>query len=235
MKGGAYGVSAVCGLLLLSSLPLGAATAAQIPPMGGEQVHYVINWPSGLSLGEANLSGTRSAAKLVLGFQLDASIPGFTVSDQFRSESSPEFCSASFDKHIRHGSRTANETTTFTSGGSATRKTVNGGDSTFSTASCARDALTYLFFVRSELSQGRLPPDETVYFGAAYRIHLDFAGTEPIQVAGKTVEADKLNATAQGDASSIQFELYFLKDASRTLAMVKVPFSMGTFSMVVDR
>jgi hypothetical protein len=235
MMRGLYSVSALCGLLVVWPLPAATATAAQIPPLGGEQVHYVINWPSGLSLGEANLSGTRSAAKLVMGFQIDASIPGFTVSDQFRSESSPEFCSASFDKHIRHGSRIGNETTTFTSDGSATRKTVNGGDSTFSTASCARDALTYLFFVRSELSQGRLPPDETVYFGAPYRIHLDFAGTEQIQVAGKAVEADKLNATAQGDASSIQFEMYFLKDAARTLAMVKVPFSMGTFSMVVDR
>jgi hypothetical protein len=235
MRRGANGVGVLCVLLPVMVLAASPAASVQIPPVGGEQVHYVINWPSGLSLGEANLSGTREAAKLVLGFQLDASMPGFTVSDQFRSESSPEFCSVSFDKHIHHGSRTANETTTFSSEGSATRKTVNGGESSFSTASCARDALTYLFFLRSELSQGRLPPDETVYFGSAYRIHLDFTGTEQIQVAGKAVAADRLNVTAQGDASSIQFEMYFLKDASRTLAIVKVPFSMGTFSMVVDR
>ncbi len=233
MKRGLFG--AVCAGLLVCSVPVGGATGTQIPPAGGEQLHYTIDWPSGLSLGEANLSGTRTGAKLVLGFQVDASVPGFTVSDQYRSEASPEFCSASFDKHVRHGSRKTNETTSFSSDGSATRKTLYGGDSTFSTASCARDALTYLFFVRSELSQGRLPADESVYFGAAYRIHLEFSGTEQIQVAGKMVEADKLSATAQGEASSIQFEMYFLKDPSRTLALVKVPLSLGTFSMVVDR
>ncbi len=235
------GGMAACTLLLAATRPSGGATVAEIPPIGGEQLHYTINWPSGLSLGEADLTGSRSGvastagSKLVFSFQIDAAVPAFPVSDHYRAEASTEFCSATFNKHYRHGGRTANETTTFSSDGSATRKTENGGEATLSTTSCARDALTYLFYVRSELSQGRLPPEETVYFGAPYRVKLDFAGTTQIQVGGKTVEADKLMASVHGDSSSIEFEVYFLKDAARTLALVRVPFSLGTFSMTVDR
>lgn len=218
--------------------PARSATVAVIPPAGGEQLHYIITWPSGLSLGEALLSGARSqegpAAHLNLGFHLDASIPGFAVSDSYSSVASTSYCSQSFEKHYRHGARSSNELTTFADG-SAHRKTNGGGSSDFSTPSCPMDALSYLFFVSQELSQGRLPADQTVYFGAPYRVQLQFAGAQQIPLGGKNVDADKLHATVTGESAGVQFDMFFLKDQARTLALVRLPLSLGTFSMVLDK
>ncbi len=226
-------------LFLAAALLAPAATVTLIPPAGGEQLHYTINWPSGLSLGEAQLSGSRSqdsaAARLLLNLRIDASIPGFAVSDSYSSQTSSAFCSASFEKHYRHGSRIANETTTFSPDGSAHRQTSGGGSSDFSTSSCPMDALAYLFFVSQELSQGRLPADQTVYFGAPYRVELKFVGDQEIPIGGKNVDADKLHATVTGESAGVQFDLFFLKDAARTLALVRLPLSLGTFSMVLDK
>ena len=205
-----------------------------------ETLRYSINWPSGLSLGEAQLSASNSRSSadqlphLHLAFDLDASIPGFTASDRYRSEATGEFCSAEFQRTATHGRKQVNEKTTFDSGkATATRETLvdDGGRFELKTSSCARDALTFLYFVRQELSQGRFPPPQTIFFGAPYEVRLDFAGTQSIPVAGTPQEADRFKASVTGPASSISFEMFFLKDRARTPALVRVPFAMGTFSL----
>lgn len=225
--------------VLFAGMP---ASGASIPGSSGEQLHYSINWPTGLSLGEASLGGNRSkpenaAERLSFQFSLDASIPGFVVSDHFTSNASPQFCSDEFTKKTQHGNRKADEKTTFSTNGTAKRESIGngGGSSELNTPTCAKDALTFLYFVRKELSDGRLPQEQTVFFGAPYKVKLDFAGTQQINIGDKSVEADRLTASVRGDSSDVHFEMYFLKDAARTLAMVKVPLPMGTFSMVLEK
>lgn len=226
-------------------LPMALAMAAppsDVPAAAGEQLHFAINWPSGLSLGEAELdaSPVKSSAPnpqpLDLAFNVDAGIPGFAVSDRYRAAASSDFCSTEFQRTSSHGSKKADEKTTFDShAGTATRETSGGGKTEMETSSCARDALTFLYFARHELSQGRIPPSQTVYFGAPYEIRLEFAGTQKIQVAAKPVDADRFTARARGPASSIDFEIFFLHDAARTPALVRVPLALGTFSMELVR
>lgn len=211
-------------------------------PFENEQLRYSINWPSGLSLGEAQLgssrqkAGAEAAPRLKLEFNLDAGVPGFAVSDRYTSQASAEFCSVEFEKNAKHGQKKTDEKTTFDSGsGTATRRTAGGGTSELKTSSCGRDALAFLYYVRSELSQGRLPAPQTVYFGAPYEIRLAFAGTQNIRIADKPVEADKITASVKGTASDITFDVFFLKDAARTPALVRVPLPLGTFSMELVR
>jgi len=224
-------ILAVVGLVAI-------AAPASAPTFDGESLHYNINWPSGLSLGEAQLSGTRekpsekSAESYDFQFSLEAGIPGFTVADKYRSEASKDFCSIEFDKNVSHGSKKAAEKTTFDSEkGTATRETKDGGKSDVTTSACAKDALDFLYYVRRELAQGRIPPRQQVYFGSAYEVRLDFAGTQMIKVEDKSVEADRLNGSLKGPQSDASFEIYFLKDAARTPALVRVPLAVGTFSM----
>jgi uncharacterized protein DUF3108 len=133
---------------------------------------------------------------------------------------------------VQHGSKKGEEKTTFDQqAGSATRETKGGGKTELTTSSCAKDALTYLYYVRHELSQGRLPAPQTVYFGAPYQVRVEFAGTQTIRIGETALEADRLTATAKGPSSDISFEVFFLKDAARTPALVRVPLSLGTFSM----
>ncbi len=230
------GVTLCCAAAATSGTPVSA------PSFDNEQLRYSINWPSGLSLGEASLSAslqkgaTDSAPRLHLGFDLDAGVPGFAVSDRYRSEASPEFCSVEFQRTTTHGQKKTNEKTTFDSqAGTASRETVGGGKSELKTSSCARDALDYVYYVRRELSQGRIPPPQTIFFGGAYEIRLAFAGTQSIRIGDKPVDADRMTASVKGTASEISFEVFFLKDAARTPALVRVPLQLGTFSMELVR
>lgn len=214
------------------------ATPASAPTFNNEQLQYAVNWSSGLSLGEVQIRSTRvnptpkSAERYDFEFSIDAAVPGFAVADRYHSESSKDFCTIEFDKNIAHGKKKSDEKTTFDPDKStATRETKDGGKTEMTTQMCAKDALSYLFFVRRELALGRLAPRQKVYFGAPYDVRVEFAGTQMIKVGESSVEADRLNVSLKGTQADINFETYFLKDAARTLALVKVPLAAGTFSM----
>ena len=227
--------------LFASMLAIFAAPVAA-PVFENEQLHYNINWPSGLSLGEAQLVASASkpasdaVGRLHLEFKVDAGIPGFAVSDQYRSETTPDFCSAEFQRTAQHGSKKTDEKTTFDQqSGTASRETSGGGKSDLKAPSCGRDALAFLYYVRHELSQGRIPPQQTVFFGAPYDIRIEFMGTQKIPLGETQVEADRVTASVKGPASQISFDVFFLKDRTRTPALVRVPLSLGMFSMELVR
>jgi hypothetical protein len=227
------------GLALLFAILSSSATTPVVPH---EQLSYSVNWPSGLSLGESQLSSSSSKPaedkpeNLSLNFNIDASVPGFQVLDKYHSTASSGFCSVEFDKNVTHGKKKTEEKTIFDNEKqTATRETVGGGKSELKSGSCGKDALTYLYFLRRELAQGRLPQTTTVYFGAPYQIRVEFAGTQSIKLGDNAVQADRLTASLKGPSSDLNFEVFFLKDASRTPALVKVPLSMGTFSMELVR
>jgi|HubBroStandDraft_1064217.scaffolds.fasta_scaffold47742_2 hypothetical protein len=229
------------GLALISALAL-AAPPTSGPAFGNEQLRYSINWPSGLSLGEAELDATSSKAsadaqeQLHLKFNVDAGVPGFSVVDRYTSAASADFCSAEFQRTAVHGAKKTDEKTTFdASNGTATRETIGGGKSDISTSQCAKDALAYLYYARHELSQGRIPPTQNVLMGSSYEVRLEYAGTQSIRLADKQVDADRVTATIKGPASSINVEVFFLKDRTRTPALVRVPLALGTFSMELER
>jgi hypothetical protein len=222
----------VTKLNLISPFLLLALTApAAEPVLPNETLRYSVNWPTGVSLGEAQLGASSSGAHMHFQFNLDAAAPAFTVSDRFNSDASGSFCSSVFDKSISQGSKKADEKETFDSkSGTVTRGVVT-SQSQSSVSTCTKDALTFLYFVRQELSQGRVPAEETVYFGAPYQVRLSAAGTESVKIGNASVDAERVSAAVTGPSSSISFEMLFLKDPARTLAVVRVPLALGTFSM----
>lgn len=218
------------------------AYSATAPKFSNEQLHYSINWPSGLSLGEAQLSASRTKLaengpeRLDLNFIVDAAIPLFQVQDRYHSEATSDFCSLLLERKSSHGQRKTEEKTTFDpEKGTAVRETKGGGKSDIQTPVCGKDALAYLYFLRHELSQGRLPPSQPVYFGSAYQVRVEFAGTQTIRLGDTPVEADRIKASLKGASSDIDFEVFFLKDTARTPALVRVPLSLGTFAMELVR
>ena len=223
-------------LLLLAAFAMAAPASA--PAVENERLHYNINWPSGLSLGEAQLSASSSKSgedpspRLHFSFDIDAGIPGFVVADRYRSQAVDDFCSTEFQRTTKHGAKSIDEKLIFDAHeGKVTRKTVGGGTTEMPASSCARDALTFLYYVRHELSQGRIPPRQTIFFGPQYEVRLEFAGTQTIRIGDKSMEADRMTASVSGPVASIGFEIFFLKDRARTPALVRVPLSLGTFSM----
>jgi Protein of unknown function (DUF3108) len=229
-----YRFPKVTAPLLLIALTAAAAPVAE-STLPNENLRYSINWPTGVSLGEAQLSASSTAANLHFAFDLYAEAPAFTVNDRFRSDASTSFCSSNFDKSTSHGSKKVNDKEKFDAATGTVTRGSGAGQSEMSASTCSKDALTFLYFLRHELSEGRLPQEETIYFGAPYQVRLSSAGTEDVKVGNASIEADRVNAEVSGPSSSIGFEMVFLKDPPRTLALVRVPLALGKFSMELEK
>lgn len=224
-------------LLLASSAGALAVSAQSGYPFQDETLHYSVNWPSGLSLGDVTLTAHRSGGGWNLEMSLNAGIPGFMVADRFRSRTNAEDCSLEFDREISHGPKKSHEKTTFDySKKNAHRVTLNsGGNSDYSIATCARDALALAYYARRELGQGRVPPQQDAFFGAPHSVRMEYTGAQTIQVGEKEETADRLVVYLKGPGSDTRFEIFFARDAARTPLSVRVPFSVGTLSMELVR
>ena len=221
-----------------ASLLLAGAGFAQTGfPFQDETLRYSVNWPSGLSLGDATLTAHKAAGGWRFAMTLDAGIPGFAVADRFRSNATAALCSLDFERETSHGARKASEGTTFDyTKGIATRGPASGGGKTeTSISTCAHDALAFVYYGRRELGQGRVPPPETVYYGAGYSVRMDYTGAMSITVADRPEQVDRLMVSFKGPASDVTFEIFYARDAARTPLAVRVPFSVGTFSMELVR
>jgi hypothetical protein len=207
--------------------------------MEDETFHYTVNWPSGLSLGEARLRSLKlppadeTPGRWEFDLTLDAAIPSFQVEDHFRSVATPDLCSIEFEKDLRHGKRKANELTTFHHEDQvAVRQTLGGGGkSEIPVPACPKDGLTFLHHVRRELSRGRVPPTQTILFGAPYEVRMEFLGRQLLRLGTETMQTDRLRVSVRGKVADVSFEMYFAVDESRRPVMVRLPLEMGTFSM----
>ena len=170
---------------------------------------------------------------------LDSAIPGFAVKDKVWSAMTDDLCSTELTRDVSHGDKKTREKTTFDqSKGEATRNTVfpaGGGTSTFSTPGCPRDAMAFLYFARRELGQGRVAPAQQVFFGAAYSVRMDYTGAQTVTVSDKPSVTDHLVVHVKGPKSDFSFEMFFARDAARTPLLIRVPLSVGTFSMELVR
>jgi hypothetical protein len=226
----------------LSLLLASAVAFAGGFPGSDETLSYTVNWPTGLSLGEGRMTATHSAAtkdapdRWQFQLALDAAVPGFTVADRYHSSASGNLCSSSIEKETSHGLRKSREKTVVdTAKRVAERSTPGGGTSEISISDCARDALTFVYYLRRELSQGRIPPAESVLFGASYQVRLEYTGPQMVTVNGKKAEGDRVIAHLKGPASDQTIELFFARDPARTPLVIRAPFSLGTFSMELVR
>ena len=227
-------------LMAAAALPLAPRAVAQTGfPFQDESLHYNVNWPSGLSLGEATFTAHHQGGAWELAMTLEAGVPGFAVADKIRSSATDDLCSLELERDISHGAKKTREKTTFDQKkGEATRTTVfpaGGGTSTCSTPACARDAMAFLYFARRELGQGRVAPAQQVFFGSAYSVRMDYTGAQTITVSDKPSVTDHLVVHVKGPKSDFSFEMFFARDAARTPLLIRVPLSVGTFSMELVR
>ena len=206
-------------------------------PFQDESLHYSVNWPSGLSLGDAGLSAHHSPSGWNLEMTLSVGIPGFPIEDHFHSSTDARGCSVEFERTISHGGRKSREKTTFDYNSGVARRTTlsGGGSSSMSISSCAWDALAFLYYARRELGQGRVPPAQELYFGPAYSVRLEYGGSQVLQVSEKAETTDRVAVNLKGPASDVHFEIYFARDAARTPLSIRVPSSLGTLSMELAR
>ena len=95
--------------------------------------------------------------------------------------------------------------------------------------------MAFLYFARRELGQGRVAPPQQVFFGSAYSVRMDYTGAQTITVSDKPSVTDHLVVHVKGPKSDFSFEMFFARDAARTPLLIRVPLSVGTFSMELVR
>lgn len=213
-----------------------ASTPGATPFARGEALHYNVNWPSGLSLGEAEFRVGGAEPGWDFEFNLDASLPGFDIKDHYRSSADAQFCSQRLEKDSAHGPRKSKETVTYDQQKhEATRKTASGGDSQIAIPGCVKDGLAFLYYLRRELAAGRLPSAQAVNFGSAYQVSVSYGGAQQLEIGGVAQTADRIAVSFRGPASSHTFDAFFARDAARTPVTIRVPFPLGTFSLELAR
>ncbi len=202
-------------------------------PLRNESLQYSVNWPSGLSVGEIKLDAAKAELQWKFKVALDAAVSGFSAEDTYQSVASAGLCSSESSKQCRRGKRKFAEKTTYDiKNRSAVRETLGGGgNSRITISECPQDAVTYLYFLRRELAEGRLPGPQTVYFGAPYQVHVGFGGVQSVRLNDEMIEADRVLVTYKGPASGSTIEMLFARDAARTPVLARITLPAGSFNI----
>lgn len=221
-----------CVLLLACLVAPSAAASETVPFASGEVLVYEITWPSGLSLGEVEFRAQGVTNGWEFRARVNAALPNLEIRDEYRAQTDGELCSLELEKDALHGARRVQESVEFDQPNhKASRKTKNGGDSEFDVPPCARDGLTFLYLLRSEIGRGRIPPPDDLNFGAQYQVTMTYAETRQIEVAGEMVKSDRILVDLTGPASQRSFEVFFGQDSARTPLLIRIPFELGTFTL----
>ncbi len=231
-----YVKTTVLTLALVLSLGQGlvsAETPEAAPFRSGETLRYDIVWPSGLRLGEATFTANSNQAGWVFSADLSANLPVLAIEDKYESKTDFSLCSTSFKKVVSHGKRKQNEEVAFNQAENRAlrRNLADGTTQDLIVPPCARDALTYLYSLRQDLAQGRVPPPDDFNFGPQYQISVSYVETRAIEAGGKMQQADRLLVDVTGGEDPVNIELFLAKDAARTPLLIRVPFELGTFSL----
>lgn len=209
-------------------------------PWQSETLHYTMNWQSGLAVGDVYFTAHKSdGGGWDFSVTGNAGVPGFAVNDKYQSMAGADLCSLSLERETSHAGKKGREKTTFDQkAGTAERATLfpeGGGKANFSIGTCARDAVTFSYYAREELGQGRMPPGVQTYFGSAYSVSMVYTGSQDITMANKQVTTDHVNVSVRGPRSDFHFEVFYARDPARTPLEIRVPLSMGTFSLDLVR
>ena len=230
--------------LTLATLVTLLAQPAVVPaslegfPFADETLNYSLNFSTGVSLGKAHFIARRDPLRgWNFNFSLDASLPAFPITDRFNAYSGLDLCGLRFERTSEHGKRKAKELTFFDRTRSvAVRGSKDGGGlSEIPVGLCPHDALSFLYYLRRELGQGRMPPNDVVLAGAPYRVSMVYVGEKSIQHNKQQVRTDQVNCTIKGPASETHLEILFARDAARTPLIVRCPFALGTFYLELLR
>jgi hypothetical protein len=226
-------------VLIIASAAYSQSESAATEPAKNstsETLRYNVNWPSGLSLGEGQLSASIQDGQWLYEFSMEAAVPGYVLREGAKATATKDFCSVELEKNGTRGKRIVDETTTFDQKNfTAVRKTNKGGKTELTIPACAKDALTFIFFLRRELAAGRLPQVQNVYYGAPYQVRVMYTGVQTIRIGGEAIEADRMAAVIKGPASETTADLFFARDSVRTPLLIQSPLPLGKFSLELSR
>ena len=162
-------------------------------PVQDESLHYTMNWPSGLSLGEATLSARKSGDTLGFRSQRQCRRPGICrerrdslvghaepLLHRTGARLQPRRQEDPREDHVRPEGRNRRRAPR------CCRTAARAGKSSFDIPSLRARCADVPVLRAARIGAGPRCPRSTVFFGSAYTVSMDYTGAQNITVAEKT-------------------------------------------------
>ncbi|MBI1956280.1 MAG: DUF3108 domain-containing protein [Acidobacteria bacterium] len=211
-------------------------TAAFRPLAHGEKLTYKILWPSGIRLGEAILEASPSGAETHFQVTVEVSLPQYALRHITSSAAAGEgLCSLRFHQETGEGAKKWwEESVEFDQAAHEAHRTRDGQTTTASIAACAQDPLTFIYYFRSRLAEGKPLDSGTLYRGGNFNVRVRAAGAATVAFRGQQRAAEKYVVTYPSQNQEMTIELWISTDAERVPVRIRVPSPLAVFTAELE-
>ena len=217
-------------------VPAAGAAPAFRPLTNGEKLTYKLIWPSGVSLGEAVMEASPSGAETHFQVTVEINLPQYALRHSSSSVAAGEaLCSLRFHQETGEGAKKWwEESVEFDQAAHEVHRTRDGQSTTASIAACAQDPLTFIYYFRSRLAEGKPPDSGTLYRGENFNVRVRKAGTETVAFRGQQRTAEKYVVTFPSQNQEMTIELWISTDAERVPVRIRVPSPLAVFTAELE-
>lgn len=229
---------ALCLAGFLLAIAPGSArgqTADFAPFEAGERLVYRLLWPSGLPLGEAVFEVSSEGEELHFRATVEARLPQYRFNSTFSSVAAREgLCSLQFHQKLEEGSQSSEESLEFDQEAHEVRR-IQGRDTTTATVpECARDPLTFLYYVRSRTAAGQPVESSSVHYGRELAAQLAPGASGTVEIGGAPREGQKFEVRFPARGGERTVEIWLASDAARTPLLFTIPTMLADFKAELE-
>lgn len=211
------------------------APAGFAPFDGGERLVYRLFWPSGIPLGEAVFEVTAQGDELHFEATIEARLPQYRFNSTFSAVAEREgLCSLQFHQKIEEGKKTSEESMEFDQKAHRVQRIQGRNTTTATVPECARDPLTFLYYVRSRAAAGQPVESSRIHYGKDIALELDRNGTATVRVGGAQKQGEKLEVRFPARDGERTVEVWLSSDPARTPILFTVPTTLADFRAELD-
>lgn len=222
-------------LLALAAVSVRAQTAGAAPFADDERLVYRLLWPSGIPLGEAIFDVSSEDDELYFEVSVEAEIPEFRFNSTFSSVASrDELCSLQFHQKIQQGKQTSEESLEFDQEAHQVKRIQGPNTTTSEIPECARDPLTFLYYLRSRAAAGEKIESSSFHYGKDIALKLDQDGVATVEVGGMPRKGQKFEVRFPARGGQRTVEVWVSTDAARTPLKFTVPTSLADFKAELE-
>ena len=216
---------------LVAVLPGSArAQSADFAPFEGEQLVYRLLWPSGIPLGEAVFEVSPQGDQLHFDVSLEARLPQYRFNATFSSVAERDgLCSLQFHQKIEEGKQSSEESMEFDQKAHRVRRIRGRNTTTETIPECARDPLTFLYYLRSRAAAGQPVGSSRIHYGKEIALQLDRDGPGTVTIGGSRKQGEKLEVRFPARSGERTVEVWLSSDSARTPFLFTVPTALADF------